>query len=79
MTHFMLKVQLEIPQLPHNLFGPNQPIIWDFFEKNPHHMSIVHGCSNSKQRINRVVSCQGFKRQRFVSLTNYTLTQGPLE
>ena len=21
---------------------PNQPIIWDIFEKGPHHMSIVH-------------------------------------
>ena len=21
---------------------PNQPIIWDIFEKSPHHMSIVH-------------------------------------
>ena len=22
---------------------PNRPIIWDIFEKSPHHMSIVHG------------------------------------
>ena len=22
---------------------PNQPIIWDIFEKSSHHMSIVHG------------------------------------
>ena len=21
---------------------PNQPIIWDIFEKKPHHMSIIH-------------------------------------
>ena len=39
----MLIVQLEIPQIPHHLFGPNRPIIWDIFEKSPYHMSIVHG------------------------------------
>ena len=38
MTKYVLKLQLEIPQIPHNLFGPSaqigQLIIWDI-EKSP--------------------------------------------
>jgi hypothetical protein len=34
---------LKIAQIPHNLFGPNRPIIWKCFEKSSHHMSIVYG------------------------------------
>ena len=34
MTKCVLIVQLEISQIPHNLFGPNWPMIWDIFEKN---------------------------------------------
>jgi hypothetical protein len=42
MTKCVLRYQQKIP---HNLFGPsatNWPIIWDIFEKSPHHISIVH-------------------------------------
>ena len=39
-------VQLEIPQIPHNLFGPSAQISQLFgiymFEKSSIHMSIVH-------------------------------------
>ena len=41
MTKYVLKFQLEIPQMPHNLIGPSaqiKPIIWDVFEKNPVHV-----------------------------------------
>ena len=40
-----LRFQLEIPQTPHNLFGTCTHIDQSFgifFEKSPHHMSIVH-------------------------------------
>ena len=56
MTKCVLIFQLEIPQVPHNLFGlcicPNKPVIWDIFEKSSHHMSIVHAliyllCTNN--------------------------------
>ena len=42
MTKCVLIVQLEIPQIHHNLFGPSAQI-WDIFEKSSHHMFIVHG------------------------------------
>ena len=44
----MRKVQLEIHQIPHNLFdlSAENRKIWDIFEKSPHHMSIVHGTNN---------------------------------
>ena len=29
---------------------PNQPIIWDIFEKNPHHTFIVHDPSGYPRR-----------------------------
>ena len=33
MTNFMLKVQLETPQMPHNLLGTKSAIIWNFLKK----------------------------------------------
>ena len=34
------------PNIPQfiQLICPNWPIIWDIFEKSPHHISIVQGC-----------------------------------
>ena len=41
----VLRVQLEMPQIPHNLFGPFAQIgqLFGIFLKKPLHMSIVHG------------------------------------
>ena len=43
MTNCVLIVQLEILQIPHNLFSPSAQIIWDMFEKSLHHLSIANG------------------------------------
>ena len=47
MTKYVLKIQLEIPQIPHNLFDPSAQIgqLFGIF-KSPHHMSIVHAHTN---------------------------------
>ena len=47
MTKCVLKVQLEMLQIPHDLFGPSPQIIWDIFEKRP--SSNVH-CPWKKAR-----------------------------
>ena len=47
MTKCVLIVQLKIPKISQNLFCPSAQIdqlhVWDIFEKNSYHMSIVHG------------------------------------
>ena len=43
MTKCVLIIQLEIPQISNNFFGPSAgKLFWIFFEQNSHHMSIVH-------------------------------------
>ena len=50
MTKCVQIVQLEIPQIPHNSFGPSAQsgqFFWDIFEKISHHMSIVYAFYNN--------------------------------
>jgi hypothetical protein len=45
MSKCVLIVQLEIPQILHNLFSPSDRIgqsFWIFLKKSSHHMSIIH-------------------------------------
>ena len=46
MTICVLKFQLEMPQIPHS---PKPPNYLGYFEKSPHHMSIVHGIAEFKK------------------------------